>query len=237
MYEFRRVVLDFTNPAKVAEQATWSRPEELKATEDGLGWKGDHEASMDVWIENKPIAIGWSWRAVKSVSVVARVLPPGRFENRGNVTTFPAGRVFARFSPDKKHWSSWQSLPMEETKEGEKPVQAYRGELSVPRRETAAYDKLLMEYSRMDVPWGSDEEAAVKWILGEDPQFFAKQIPFIGYVQFLFETKLKGGQRLKALEFDLSYGAGGKHRAPKDPAELEKAVEGIVAYLEKLDLL
>ena len=29
----------------------------------------------------------------------------------------------------------------------------------------------------------------------------------------------------------------GEIRAPKDPADLEKAVDGLVAYLEKLDLL
>ena len=68
----------------------------------------------------------------------------------------------------------------------------------------------------MDVPWRNDEEAAVKWILEKQPDFFEKQIPFIGYVEFMHEAPLYGGQRIRSLEASVFYGMGGLHSPPKD---------------------
>ena len=35
-------------------------------------------------------------------------------------------------------------------------------------------------YQKQDVQWRSDEEAAVKWILKMDPDFFSRNLPFMG---------------------------------------------------------
>jgi hypothetical protein len=45
-----------------------------------------------------------------------------------------------------------------------------------------------LEYHTLDVPWTGDQEAMVKWILHREPDFFEKQLPFVGYVQFRIET-------------------------------------------------
>jgi hypothetical protein len=75
---------------------------------------------------------------------------------------------------------------------------------------------LLSEYSRLDVPWKSDEEAAVRWILERRPDFFSTDLPFIGYIEFLFEGSIHGGQRIRTFEASVSYGMSGLHSPPKD---------------------
>src|SRR5439155_24394570 len=87
----------------------------------------------------------------------------------------------------------------------------------VPYREGARYHELRLAYARRDdVPWCSDEEALVKEILKREPTFFGKCTPFIGYVQFLYEAQLQGGQRMKALQFEVSWWLSGKHHPPKN---------------------
>ena len=69
----------------------------------------------------------------------------------------------------------------------------------------------------MEVPWASDEEAAVKWILKEkNPNFLEEDIPFVGYLQFRYESSLRGGERLKGIKINASYGVGGLHSTPND---------------------
>ena len=75
----------------------------------------------------------------------------------------------------------------------------------------------MRQYSTLDVPWKSDEEAAVQWILKSQPDFFAQHQPFIGYVQFLYEASLAGGQRIDHLDVDVSFGVNGLHQVAKDP--------------------
>ena len=67
------------------------------------------------------------------------------------------------------------------------------------------------------MPWKGDEEAAVRWILNRDPKLFEKQLPFIGYVEFLFERGFYGGQRIKSLEVFVGYAISGAVVAPRDP--------------------
>lgn len=214
----KRAVLDFTKPDAVKKQAAWSPADRLDMTEAGLGWDGAANASFDVWIQTtEPIAIGWSWRPVQSAHVSAEIIPAGKFTFRGRGTTFPSGTLYVRHSPDTKHWSAWQVLQAQAPRDKEKPKQRYNGQIRIPYREREAYGKLLRHYSRMDVPWKSDEEAAVRWILKKDPKFFERPAPFIGYVQFLFEISLKGGRRIEKITLDMSYGAGGMHSLPRDP--------------------
>ena len=42
-------------------------------------------------------------------------------------------------------------------------------------RVTPIVSAVVSEYSSLDVPWKSDEEAAVKWILEREPDFFEKE--------------------------------------------------------------
>jgi hypothetical protein len=213
-----RFALDFTKPNELAKKAAWRSPSKnVMLTENGLILDAGENASADVWIQTtEPIAVGWSWRPVQYVNIRAQVDPPGKFTFRKNHVTYPRGALYARYSPDALHWSDWQYIKVEEPKDQNDPKQTYSGSLRIPNRQRKRYQQLLREYCTLDVPWASDEEAAVKWILESDPHFFEKPAPFIGYVQFLYEISLRGERPIKTLTFDINYGAGGLHAIPKN---------------------
>jgi hypothetical protein len=199
--------LDLTNAKEVAKKAEWSDPDRIGVTPEGLGWGNrDDQGSRDVWLQTEPIGIGLSWRPTSIASVKVKVEGPAT-----------AGMLYARYSADGKHWTTWQHLEAVDPGVQAGPTAALKGTLRVPYREGARYHELRLEYARRnDVPWSSDEEALVKEILKHEPRFFEKSTPFIGYVQFLYEAQLRGGNRLKALHAEVNWWLGGNHIPPKD---------------------
>jgi len=219
------LTVDLTDLQKAKAEATWSPPDKLSITDEGLGWDGDAASSYDGWIRTRPVGVGLSWRPTYSVSIRVTIQPaPSRITlpNGQKMTPYP-GNVFVRYSPDLEHWSSWQVLERAEASSDDERSagRRFNDKVEVPRCDRDEYSRLLSEFSKLDVPWKSDEDAAVRWILKRDPDFFAKTIPFIGYVQFLYEGSFRGGQRLKSFEADVSYGVGGKHFAPEDNSVYE----------------
>jgi hypothetical protein len=213
--------IDFTDAADAKAKSTWSEPEKLTLSTNGLGWDGEAASSRDGWIQSDSLALGLSWRPPYAVSVRVSVYPkPTEFvRNSGQKSTPYAGDVYIRYSPDHLHWSTWQVLQTSEPQsdtEKQNPGRHFSGTVRVPYSERAEYGKLISEYSTLDVPWKSDEDAAVRWILEKEPGFFAKHLPFIGYVQFRYEARFYGGQRIRSFKADVSYGMGGLHLAPKD---------------------
>jgi hypothetical protein len=204
-----RYTLDLTDPPEAARKATWSDPKRITVTPEGLGWGGrEDQGSRDVWLQTAPVGIGLSWRPTSVASIKARVERPGA-----------SGVLYARYSADGKHWTTWQPLEAAAPAAGKGPTEVFQGTLRVPYREAARYHELRLEYARRDdVPWGSDEEALAREVLQREPQFFERSTPFIGYVQFLYEAQLSGGQRIKGLQVDVDWWLSGKHRAPKDEA-------------------
>jgi hypothetical protein len=196
--------LDLSKPKEAAKKAEWSDPDKIKATGEGLGWGDRNDKGWrDVWLQTVPIGIGYSWRPASAASIKATVEGAGA-----------DGQLYARYSADGKHWTTWQHIDAADKAPG-----VYRGTLRVPYREAARYQRLRREYElRDDVPWCSDEEALVKDLLKREPKFFEKTTPFIGYVQFLYETQLDGGQRMKGLKVEARWFLGGLHHAPKNPA-------------------
>ena len=219
--DFKSLAIDFTNPADARDKATWSEPDKLTVSTNGLGWDGEAASSRDGWIQTIPLALGLSWRPPYAVSVRVSVHPkPTEFVlNNGQKSTPYAGDVYVRYSTDLLHWSTWQVLQTSEPQsntEKQNPGRHFSGTVRVPYSERDEYGKLISEYARLDVPWQSDEDAAVRWILEKEPDFFAKQLPFIGYVQFRYEAGFYGGQRIASFKADVSYGMSGLHSAPKD---------------------
>jgi hypothetical protein len=210
----QRLSIDFTHQDDAKLNAVWSPSDKLTVTNEGLGWEGEPIQSVEGWIQTKPLAVGESWRTASSTGVSVTIGPaPTSLKSNHDQTGIPwNGSVFARFSPDAKHWSTWQQL-----KQVNPTSQVFSGLLSVPDRERANYSRLLQEYSNQDVPWRSDEEAAVKWILLRDPNFFQRSLPFVGYVQVLFEVRFPGGQRIASLQVDAGFGMSGLHYPPTDP--------------------
>jgi hypothetical protein len=221
--ESKQITIDFTNSTDATTKATWSEPDRITVSKGGLGWHGDGAASRDGWIQTKSLPLGLSWRPTYVISARVAIQPsPAEITlNNGQKTTPDAGDVYVRYSPDRRHWSSWQALQRsapQSVEEKKTPGRYYSGTIRVPYRERSEYSRLVSDYSRLDVPWQSDEEAAVQWILGRDPDFFSKHIPFIGYAEILFETGFRGGQRIQSLRAEISYGMGGMHSIPRDEA-------------------
>ena len=223
----REIVIDFRNTDSLAQQVLWSDPLHVVVTKDGLKLAMDprdgitpdqlHLVHRNVWVETaEPIAVGWSWRPVKNCNITVRKYPPGEFQFTDNSVIFPSGSLYVRYSADAVHWSTWQGLPTTQPEPNKGMKHEFRGDIRVPDKEQKQYQKKVMEYSRMDVPWGSDEEAAVKWILRDNPEFFSKNLPFIGYVQFLYEQSLAGDETIERIEIQIRYGAGGIHMPPRD---------------------
>jgi hypothetical protein len=218
IHGFNRLSIDFTKQEDAAAKATWSRPDKLAITAQGLGWDGPAAESIKGWIQTKPHAVGLSWRPASSVSLNVTIEPTPKpmTLNSGETSTPYTGTVYARFSPDAKHWSTWQALntlhPIPKDSNG----RLFTGALSVPMRERAEYLGFFEAYSKLDVPWTDDEEAMVKWILARDARFFERSLPFIGYVEFLFEVPFHGGRRVASLKADVGYGMSGLHSKAKD---------------------
>lgn len=216
---FNRLLIDFTKQKEAVTKATWSRPEKLVITAQGLGWDGPAAESIGGWIHTKPLGVGLSWRAASSVSLNVTIEPtlkPITLSN-GQTYTPSSGTVYARFSPDAKHWSTWQVLSSMHPAPKDSTGRLFTGTLSVPMRERTEYLELFEAYSQLDVPWTADEEALVKWVLARDAKFFERSLPFIGYVEFLFEATFHGGQRVVVLKADVGYGMSGLHSRAKDP--------------------
>jgi len=220
----KRLTIDFSDEKEAAAKAQWSEPERITIAKNGLGWDGDPKTSRDGWFMTTPLALGFSWRPTISASITATIQPvPEEVKlNDGSVYTPWRGQLYVRYSADIRHWSSWQALAADEQALKDKKGIVFSGVAQVPALARKDYDKLIAEYSRMDVPWGSDEEAAVKWILAKNPKYFETATPFVGYVQFLYEAYFYGNQRIVSFSADIGYGMGGTHVAPKDKSVYQK---------------
>ena len=209
------LTINFKDPNDAKAKAIWSEPNCINVTSQGLGWDGQGNACRDSWILTNELAIGLSWRPTQSAHITVELEPLLKTITLGSGQTFTPspGRMFVRHSPDAKHWSSWEMMKFNGQKNSK---YQYSAEVGVPHRDRTEYEGYMRQYWARDVPWTSDEEAMVKWIVESDPNFFGKPTPFIGYVQILYDVSLYGGQRLTRLDFTATWAVGGKHNPPKD---------------------
>jgi hypothetical protein len=187
IFDFKQIHIVFTNAADAQTNATWSEPDKITVSKEGLGWDGDVAASRDGWIQTKPVALGLSWRPTYAISVRAQIQPPPHdfTLSNGQKSTGDPGDMYVRYSPDLKHWSSWEALQRAEPQSMEEkktPARYYSGTIRVPYRDRSEYGQSISQYSHMDVPWKSDEEAAVKWILNRDPVHRLRRVSLRGAV-------------------------------------------------------
>jgi len=115
-------------------------------------------------------------------------------------SAFSLGNVFIRHSPDLKHWTDWQVQEQQPEHPAPNMSQSPRkGTLAIPRIHREHYQKLCDEFAvnSPDVPFRHED--VVRWILKGDPGYFAKGIPFIGYVQVMVEASLSDQQRIKGI--------------------------------------
>lgn len=215
VFDSKAIIIDLTRP-DATNLCEWFPRERYTITEGGLGWEGTPTGQRinggEVVVH--PIAVGYFWRPARSVSIRVEILPgPEELKTPDGKSYWRnAGQLYARYSPDLIHWSTWQPLSPDS-----RTNRVFAGRLVVPGREREEYERLRVEYgNREDVRWSSDEEAAVRWILERDPEFFAGHLPFIGYVQFLFEGEFVVGYRFKSIKIELSFSVSGLHVEPED---------------------
>ena len=219
-------VIDFTQPEQAAILSAWSDPEHLGCTKDGFGWDGDKFTSRDGWIETKPLAIGTDWRPTHNAGVRIRIETnyPTIVSTGPHSKAFYTPSVYVRYSADRVHWSDWQPTDLSEDPRAPGTV-LYTTRVGVPRRTSQAYHAKLQEWSRRDdIAWADDEDEFCRWLVKQEPDYFVKERPFVGYVQFLLEGSFKGGQRLTRFEAAVDWAVSGIHHLPKDPTA-EKRLE------------
>jgi hypothetical protein len=211
--------IDFTDTNDAKVKATWSETNYITVTEEGLGWDGKEESSRDMWFQTTELAIGLSWRPAQSANLVVELEPAARPVrlSTGKTRHPSAGAMFVRHSPDGRHWSSWQAMQLKDSQDKQKSKYEYTAVVRVPRMNREKYLEYNRLYQQLDVPWKSDAEALVEWIVERDPNFFEKPPPFIGYLQFLYETSLFGGQRIARFHATAGWAVSGLHDIPRDP--------------------
>jgi len=210
--------INFTDEKDATAKATWFEPDKINVTENGLGWDGEQNARRDGWIQTIPLAVGLSWRPAQYVNVTVEIKPEIEVVTlpNGQTYTFYRGYMFLRYSPDGKHWSSWQAMNHPKPQDHTTTKRKFTAIVIIPQREREEYMSYMEKYWKLNVPWISDEEAMVEWILLQDPKFFDKYIPFVGYLQFLYENSFPGSQRITEFHAVASFELGGKAQDPKD---------------------
>jgi hypothetical protein len=211
IFSSSRLTIDFTDPNDARTKAIWSEPNLITTTKQGLGWDGTESSSRDIWFQTVELPIGLCWRPAQSANIVVEVEPTGKTRDSC------AGAMFVRHSPDARHWSSWHAIQLKDPQDKQKSKYEYTTLVAVPRKNRKEYVQYHLQYQQLDVPWKADADALAKWIIEREPNFFDKPPPFIGYLQFLYEVSLTGGQRIARFDAVASWAVSGLHVRPNDP--------------------
>lgn len=214
--------IDFTDANCVAEHVLmWKPAEKVKQTDRGLIFDDSRSnVSVDLELLTQSYAVGLSWRPTSGVSLKLAISDSSSKKTSDDKTRYgPNYAVYVRYSPDLKHWSAWQIMQSAVSKtDSDESIYQCELYLNVPEKVRQRYQEYNQRYWQLDVPWTSDEEAMVQWLLEQEPDFFEKEIPFIGYIQFLCESNMRAGQTLAKADISVSWGVGGRHSFSKDEA-------------------
>jgi hypothetical protein len=206
-------------PEIVQKGVTWSDNFSLKET--GLETKHLPEnQSQDIWLQTHAFPIGLSWRPPGGANfTVALEGSLNDVDARYSI----APQIFIRYSCDKVNWSTWYGLG--QTAEKTKP-DVYKGEIRLPAAASERYRNLIRDWWKTKPIWSSDETEFCEWLLKKEPDFFAKEKPFIGYVQVRIEKlSVNTSQNLKSLAIRYAWGVGGLATIPKDQSKVRKNTE------------
>ena len=184
-------------PNQTPAEATWSPS--LSLNDNGLfSAKRPPNTSTEVWVQSQPIAAGISWRPPTFERI--------KIEVGADAEAFTYLKTFVRYSCDRVHWSTWYNLRPLKTEA--QVATSYEGDLSLPRTAYAEYYAKMAEWWKTNPEWTSDEHELCVWIARQDPEFFARQFPFIGYIQVRLEGETRGLQ-LKSLTIHIDAAVSG----------------------------
>jgi hypothetical protein len=181
---------------------TWSR--ESMLTDSGLVVSNAGE----FWLQTGKVPAGLAWRPPTAAEVTLSI------HVKDTKDLPPSLVAYVRYGCDGIHWSTW--AVMSETKARAGAVQSYRASLRVPSVAKERYHALHSKWEQTEPDWSSDEDALCRWIARERPQFFEKELPLIGYLQFRLEDS--SGARavtITKLAATVSWGVGGLHNVPR----------------------
>ena len=148
--------LDFTHPDLLKGRVE-TFPEALTFSAAGLGYDADANRLLarTRFQTTEPIALGFAWTPTASVAIRARLNTDFEF-----IGAYALGQLYARYSPDAAHWSSWQNLTGDKRADKAARTHAYAGQLIVPDVERAPYFDLLQQFYKAQAEQAGDEEAA-----------------------------------------------------------------------------
>lgn len=193
----------------------WGPKKNLSMNAEGLGFDGSVRSSRSGWILSKPIAVSLYHKTISSIRMTVTLEGEfGKFHDNGmDVISYP-GNIYVRYSPDRVNWTSWMHTNSPINNKYAKGIiknDKFSYMLSVPKRNRQAYREYLKKYTDLGLQTKSQNghEGLVLWILEQDSDFFKKEMPFIGYVQILYEQDFQGGKRLKNIHVHFGIGVSG----------------------------
>ncbi|MBI3878858.1 MAG: hypothetical protein HY301_02185 [Verrucomicrobia bacterium] len=202
------LVVDLTKPQEATNHASWGADCCLTNTARGLGVGDNAGTSANGWIHTKPLAVAIHNEPAQHLNLRVTIeYAPSEPSSTQRKAPFPT-YVFARYSPDLKHWSTWHFI-----ESLEKTVTFYtkfigldeilfQGRLVVPRSERVEFEKEYFKFTSRRKT--SDQEEFVNDLIKREPKFFERSLPFIGYVEVLFEGSVKAGVPIKKLKVEAS---------------------------------
>jgi hypothetical protein len=89
-------------------------------------------------------------------------------------------------------WREWFGSPPALDADRESYIKQieFVGELGVPRATRARYERHLEAFAVTQPARPHFQADAVRWLLEREPDYFAREVPFIGYLQVLVEDSL-----------------------------------------------
>ena len=218
MWFYDSLEIVFSGTQSNTPNVKWSRDEKVEVETESIVY-----TNGQAWLEKggsfttSPVGLGYSWRptAGATVIVIIQPLPAAVAISTATNSLTLHHDVCVRYSPDCKHWSTWQALKETPGASTNGSIR-FEGLVKVPDREQEIYRSLVLKYSTLNVPWQSDQEAAVKWILTSDPHFFEKNLPFAGYLQFLCKGDGFQPQPIHSFFAGVFYGLYVDHSIPRD---------------------
>jgi hypothetical protein len=183
----------FEKDKRSAEGVIWTQNATL--TDAGLV-----AMAGEMWVQTAKIPAGLAWRPPTAARVELSI--------QGETPKYAT--AYVRYGCDGMHWSTWQPLT--------RANNVVRGELRVPEVARRKYLELMDEWRQTDPVWSCDEDALCRWIAKQQPAFFEKELPFLGYLQFRIEDS--SGQRpltIARMETRAMWGVSGLQTIPRGP--------------------
>jgi hypothetical protein len=200
-------LVDFRNVASSA-QATWSPS--LKRTPQGLvAANGDQ-----FWVQLAPIAVGPSFRLPRATDLDVTL--------GSDAPLISNLEVFFRCGIDRVHWTSWYDMKPIWEKPTQRPHE-FKGGVALPTVARERFDSRWDEWQKTKPEWPNDEHEFCVWLAATHPDYFATEVPLIGYVQIRIEGWSRETLRLTTVKVSgeysisgLGFGEGVKSRPSKD---------------------